>query len=544
MWQQDWALLGIEPTTELGAIKKAYALKLKVTRPDDDAKAYQALREAYERAQQWVKWQGPQLQAPLAADTPTASPAPDAADAPSTSAAPIAAAGASGVELPPPVEAHELIESLELAWRRGGEAALLATWAGVQQSLNEQALSQQSTLSAEFANWVLKLPQLPDAFIGALNAHFGWLNDFRQDQALGPGTTYALHAALADRIPPPPAGPELRRHAEPLLALLKLQAQGQGWWAIWWSTVIGPTLKRLRNSLSPVALRRLGLAQEAQYDLSAALNWAIGLRIAVMLLGVAGAALLLGLGPKASFLVVFRWGVLALLWVFAGMVLGAALYLQIGAPAQDARLQRRVQAWRSRPGMNWLGLGLLALATLYAAFEPVARMSAHSGAAYSAVLSTLADYAFVVVTALCGLVLTWPADERRAWTAGGLSLFIAALFYAAFREVLTTPACMTLGLTWLALGATAYEARVNIPTAARWLLRPTLNCLALADRWSYAFAMVPVLVVGAVLCLPDVGLSPWRALLIWILGTHALAWLQLRAESWGLARLGRAVNPC
>lgn len=52
MWEQDWALLGIAPTTELAAIKKAYALKLKTTRPDDDAAAYQALRGAYERAQQ------------------------------------------------------------------------------------------------------------------------------------------------------------------------------------------------------------------------------------------------------------------------------------------------------------------------------------------------------------------------------------------------------------------------------------------------------------------------------------------------------------
>lgn len=54
MWEDDWALLGIEPTTELAVIKKAYALRLKVTRPDDDADAYQALRGAYERLQQWA----------------------------------------------------------------------------------------------------------------------------------------------------------------------------------------------------------------------------------------------------------------------------------------------------------------------------------------------------------------------------------------------------------------------------------------------------------------------------------------------------------
>ena len=42
-----WTVLGIAPTADLVAIKKAYAARLKRTRPDDDAAAYQALRDAY-----------------------------------------------------------------------------------------------------------------------------------------------------------------------------------------------------------------------------------------------------------------------------------------------------------------------------------------------------------------------------------------------------------------------------------------------------------------------------------------------------------------
>ena len=45
-----WQILGIEPTDDERAIKRAYAKQLKTTRPDDDAAAYQQLREAFDYA--------------------------------------------------------------------------------------------------------------------------------------------------------------------------------------------------------------------------------------------------------------------------------------------------------------------------------------------------------------------------------------------------------------------------------------------------------------------------------------------------------------
>lgn len=44
----DWKLLGIKPTDDVDAVKKAFAKKLKECRPEDDAELYQRTRNAYE----------------------------------------------------------------------------------------------------------------------------------------------------------------------------------------------------------------------------------------------------------------------------------------------------------------------------------------------------------------------------------------------------------------------------------------------------------------------------------------------------------------
>lgn len=45
--QGPWAVLAIAPTQDARQIKRAYAARLKVVRPDEDAAGFQALREAY-----------------------------------------------------------------------------------------------------------------------------------------------------------------------------------------------------------------------------------------------------------------------------------------------------------------------------------------------------------------------------------------------------------------------------------------------------------------------------------------------------------------
>lgn len=51
----DWELLGIEPTTDIKIIKRAYVKKLKIHHPEEDPEGYQRLRETYDEAKKYAK---------------------------------------------------------------------------------------------------------------------------------------------------------------------------------------------------------------------------------------------------------------------------------------------------------------------------------------------------------------------------------------------------------------------------------------------------------------------------------------------------------
>jgi len=527
MREQDWALLGIAPTTKQGAIKKAYALKLKVTRPDDDAEAYQALRGAYERAQQWVKWA---LRSTAEADDAHDTPAADLATAEAETAPPVQSE-LSEQEPEHTIQPHHLIDELELQWQGGGEPALMSAWDEALCELNDQPFRRQAEFSAAFARWVLDLPDLPDEFLRALASHFGWTNDFKAERLLGSELVYELHEKLDARwrCVNDPGAVAL---AAPLLGFDALRkAGGRRLRLLLLSCLMEPTFARSRKLLSEQCLYQLGLDWNAQHELREAALGGIWLRVAMLTLACMAAAMQ---ARDDAFIGI----VCGLIWflgtgaaMFAGVFIGSlASLLKLGPPV-DQLSRHRHQSTR--------GLACL----LFAAY--LAYLAATPNAATTTgMLSWVHPWAWAIACAamafaLAGLALAWPVNELRSWVVAGLAPLVGFLSIAALGVWLPPICCMLLGATWTLMGAALYEGHLAVQESSpvRWLLLPILNSLALADRWTYVVALLPLSVAFAWVVITGGQVGALRLFLVWVLSIQAVGWLQLKADTWGLRQL-------
>lgn len=540
MWEQDWALLGISPTTELGAIKKAYALKLKVTRPDDDAEAYQALRGAYERVQQWLKWQQQQPATPLQEQDPPATAPSPAAEAQTPPAPPppqqVAPAAAPAEPVPEPVvQPGQLIDALERHWRRAGETALRDAWVHTQRELDQQPLSRQAEFSTAFAQWALALPTLPDGFLKTLDAYFGWLRDFRSERLLGP----ALVQALEERLRPRPVEPAVRAVGEPLLRLHAARLAGIGWLKLQWLLfLLQPVFDRSRALLGARWLGLLGLDTETQRWLQASAKRGLWLRAGAASL-VYGACATLAFGnPILAAAHTLSWIAITALLFVLGLAGGWLLGLQLQAinPAAE-RWSQLLSAWTREVGA--LALGILWL--LFAAWLA----SVDAGPFVTAVRQWLpfvpehiADYA-TWGFALCGLVMARPRNGMSRCVVAGLFPLAAYLAVQALGAWLPLSSGLFIAAAWLLAGAAVHEDRFGQPAAApvQWLLRPVLNTLVLADRWTYVTALAPLGVATGYATLVDGHVRPASLFICWVLGILAVGWLQTKADALGERQL-------
>ncbi|NCT82557.1 MAG: hypothetical protein GXC94_05395 [Comamonadaceae bacterium] len=537
MWEQDWALLGIAPTTEPGAIKKAYALKLKATRPDDDAQAYQALRAAYERVQQWLKWQQLQQQQAHQPDAETpAAPLPPAAvhDAPG---------------MPPPeqlVQPQQLLDGLARCWQRCGEAALLHEWTAVQQQLAQQPLSRQTEFSAAFAHWVVDAPALPDPLLKALNDHFGWLDDFRTERLLGTPLTHALHEALDGRLRPPALPDPVRELGAPLQALAALHEAGHAGWRLQWLFfLLQPTLARCQDLLGADWLRRLGLTPPTQRWLAGCTRRHLGLRVGLATLLCWGAAIaihaadaqgrglarliLSGLGSSLA------WLALSCGLLIVGLLAGSLIGVGLSLGGREGRLARRLDAWRRHRSQPWLGLAGL----LFAAWLCDLQASSEAAGGMPSLLPAWAYGRAAWGFGIAGLLLAWPLVPMHGRVVAGLAPLVGMLAMDALGAWLSRGSCLLLGLAWMLVAAAVHEERLGLPAAVplRWLLRPMLNSFALADRWTYALALAPLAVGMAWLGLGGGQVGALRLFVVWVLSILAIGWLQSRADALGLSQL-------
>lgn len=197
-----WDTLGIEPTNDIRAIKKAYSIKLKTTRPDDDAAAYQQLREAYEAAQQWAQY--------MDFEESNEEPAPAPAEPLLPVEEPVVVEE-TPLKFVQGLTVERLLQTCAAILEQGGAQHLLRMWPGLQQQLEDLPISAQFVASHGFASFVLAHEDVPVPVLVALTKHFQWGLDFRADQQLGQG----LAAPLQDKLHQAHVYAALRGHAEP-----------------------------------------------------------------------------------------------------------------------------------------------------------------------------------------------------------------------------------------------------------------------------------------------------------------------------------------
>jgi len=163
-WGLTWLGLDDGTPVDVRAVKRAYAQRLRVTRPDDDPEAFQHLHAAYQDALAWVQAQddgppppGRGARAHARADAPAAAPA-----RPSAPAVDVDAVG-----------------SRIAAFAREHDAATLEAWLQQQPelwSLGDKPAIGEAVLQALQAGD----PPLPPPVVACLTACFAW-DDLRGD---------------------------------------------------------------------------------------------------------------------------------------------------------------------------------------------------------------------------------------------------------------------------------------------------------------------------------------------------------------------------
>lgn len=223
-----WQILDMAATHDIVAVKRAYAKRLKQTRPDDDAAAYQQLREAYDAALREARWRQENLEieceegeqaAAVSIESPSepdpwpsdrvaqTGPAPDlsapAAGQPDAAAVlDILEDSQTEQDSEPydgwyastPDDAEILLGRAQQLWRTQGDAALLAYWPELENALRQQAMELMPWTARCCADFLLQNEHLPSEFVLRMIDYFQWGRDFRADTALGSERALAIHA--------------------------------------------------------------------------------------------------------------------------------------------------------------------------------------------------------------------------------------------------------------------------------------------------------------------------------------------------------------
>lgn len=211
----NWHILGIQPTTDIRAIKKAYATKLKTTRPDEKPKEYQALRAAYDELIKWAEQQQKQKQHIDIPETEQYQKQNQQTDIPAvivdktdTTIEPIAEFPTPDETLPTSIEIfnienqengwidnskediltaekhdeaslYTLLTQQETLFHQHGVKGLIKNWVQTRQALDSLPLHLSENASWQFWQFI-EQHHIDDArYMQMLNQYFSWANDYQ-----------------------------------------------------------------------------------------------------------------------------------------------------------------------------------------------------------------------------------------------------------------------------------------------------------------------------------------------------------------------------
>lgn len=516
----DWQRVGLDaPTDDPARIQRAYAATLRATRPDDDALAYQALREAYDRLMQRARKRvrirldearvdpppptpgvGDDVASPSGAAADAASPSGAAPPIPSFRAPTRVDAWTPRAEAVAPVPSGPTPDALcrdVLDAVAQGRAALDALTPRLVRALDALPLQRKPEASLRFADLVIECDALPQAMLQALEHHFGWLDDFRAMRLLGAERAQALAHALAS-VPRTIDDPVIaRRFAEPI-ALAPLIARGVSVKLRLLVLLLGHALTEQLEAAGPGLLRRMGLdaAEMATVrELSKAAFWIANGIVVPIVFGIAyvqlqdaGAAFALTLGAAGIVLV---WALCSLALI--GTVIQLRALELVNAQGRIARLPFAQRASALKPWTPWIGAALVAVA-----------------APGMSLPAPLGDPSLVLVAggaAVLGLVLAFPSKAQHALTA----IALQTLACATIRADAAIGAAVA---AWILAGTHLHAQRIvdvdglaragpsmRPRTLAAWALLATVGLPTLvawaADRFGYRLVVAAVVMAFA-----------------------------------------------
>lgn len=568
---EPWDALGIEPTNDIQAIKKAYAVKLKTARPDDDAAAYQALREAYEAAQWWAR-HGlvTQLDASPVAPTP---PAPVLVTESTTvqpegqvphaehrsgeeALAPEFQAPTEGlptseslVDTPQPglLASHEpsveqLVQACATQLEQDGEAQFVRMWPQWQRQLEDLPIALHQEASQRFAVFVLQ-QDVPVEVLISLTRHFQWGLDYRVDAQLGQELSMALHTKLQQAFVFAALNKQPEAEDAWTLTLARLVDQGRAPWMRVLAVCMDYSTRQRVTQTSPLLLRALGASKEASQAV-----WA-----AAALGGMWQALLIFVLFIVAAQGVFTLSGSSSSEWRFTGVwvvwLLGIHYYLYRAFANLDP-LWPSLRQWLSSRDWKLIGRPLVPFSVVLALAQSKGIMSI--------------DFFGVLVALSVACFCTWlvvPTDER-AWRKLFLPTFVllwvglaalfpelpnVALLGLSFGWVLTAHLVLSRFSHWF---EAAYQGFVKLGflrerpvlifgikfIGAAWLLY-VLACLPvflfrLCAQRGLLYAQVAL--VGGVLLS---GAFRPAASALWLLACTTVAVFAIQCAQWGLQKL-------